>query len=69
MIHRALDNTGTPYISYGLGQGADYYLEKAIGWAQTAGIRVWVDCHGSPGSQNGWASFFFSPQNLLQFDP
>ena len=50
----AYDNTGTPYISYGIGQGADNYLEQAIGWAQNAGLKVWVDCHGSPGSQNGF---------------
>ena len=34
--------------------GADAYLEKAIGWARAHGIRVLVDCHGSPGSQNGF---------------
>jgi glucan 1,3-beta-glucosidase len=45
----AYDNAGTPYI-----QGADAYLEKAIGWARNAGLKVWVDCHGSPGSQNGF---------------
>lgn len=45
----AYDNSDTPYI-----QGADAYLEKAIGWARTAGLKVWVDCHGSPGSQNGF---------------
>jgi glucan 1,3-beta-glucosidase len=45
----AYDNSNTPYI-----QGADAYLEKAIGWARTAGMKVWVDCHGSPGSQNGF---------------
>ena len=45
----AYDNTGTPYI-----QGADAYLEQAIGWARTAGLKVLVDCHGSPGSQNGF---------------
>ncbi|KAL1306474.1 hypothetical protein AAFC00_005170 [Neodothiora populina] len=45
----AYDNTGTPYIS-----GADEYLEKAIGWCRTHGIKVLVDCHGSPGSQNGF---------------
>lgn len=45
----AYDNAGTPYI-----QGADAYLEKAIGWARNAGMKVWVDCHGSPGSQNGF---------------
>jgi glucan 1,3-beta-glucosidase len=45
----AYDNSGTPYI-----KGADAYLEKAIGWARNSGIKVWVDCHGSPGSQNGF---------------
>lgn len=45
----AYDNAGTPYIS-----GADAYLEKAIGWCRSHGIKVLVDCHGSPGSQNGF---------------
>ncbi|EMC96325.1 glycoside hydrolase family 5 protein, partial [Baudoinia panamericana UAMH 10762] len=45
----AYDNTGTRYIS-----GADAYLEQAIGWARKHGIKVLVDCHGSPGSQNGF---------------
>lgn len=45
----AYDNSNTPYI-----QGADAYMEKAIGWARSAGLKVWVDCHGSPGSQNGF---------------
>src|SRR5436309_736059 len=44
----AYDNTDTPYI-----KGADAYLEKAIGWAKAAGIKVWIDLHGCPGSQNG----------------
>lgn len=43
------DNTNTKYL-----KGADAYLEKAIGWARTAGLKVWVDCHGLPGSQNGF---------------
>ncbi|KAF1353235.1 glycoside hydrolase superfamily [Delphinella strobiligena] len=45
----AYNNTGTPYIT-----GADAYLEKAIGWCRNHGISVLVDCHGSPGSQNGF---------------
>ncbi|KAK0249669.1 hypothetical protein LTS09_015241 [Friedmanniomyces endolithicus] len=44
----AYNNSGTPYIS-----GADAYLEKALGWARQNGIWVMIDCHGSPGSQNG----------------
>lgn len=38
-----------PYL-----MGADAYLEKAIGWCRSHGIKVLVDCHGSPGSQNGF---------------
>jgi glucan 1,3-beta-glucosidase len=45
----AYDNANTPYIT-----GADKYLELAIGWARDHGMYVWVDCHGSPGSQNGF---------------
>ncbi|KAK5004306.1 glycoside hydrolase superfamily [Cryomyces antarcticus] len=45
----AYDNAGTPDIT-----GADAHLEKAIGWARSHGLKVWVDCHGSPGSQNGF---------------
>jgi glucan 1,3-beta-glucosidase len=33
--------------------GADEYVEKAIGWARSAGMRVLLDLHGLPGSQNG----------------
>ncbi|USW49386.1 Putative glycoside hydrolase, family 5, glycoside hydrolase superfamily [Septoria linicola] len=45
----AYDNSETPYLI-----GADAYLEKAVGWARTHGLRVLIDCHGSPGSQNGF---------------
>ncbi|KAF2836893.1 glycoside hydrolase family 5 protein [Patellaria atrata CBS 101060] len=45
----AYNNSGTPYI-----QGADVYLEQAISWSRTAGIKVIVDLHGAPGSQNGF---------------
>lgn len=30
------------------------YLEKAIDWATEYGLKVWVDLHGLPGSQNGF---------------
>ena len=33
--------------------GAADYMDKAIVWARNAGMKVMVDCHGSPGSQNG----------------
>jgi glucan 1,3-beta-glucosidase len=44
----AYDATDTPFI-----QGADHYLELAIQWARELNMKVWVDLHGSPGSQNG----------------
>ncbi|KAI0077473.1 exo-beta-1,3-glucanase [Panus rudis PR-1116 ss-1] len=39
---------GEPYI-----QGQVPYLQKAVGWARNHGIKVIVDLHGAPGSQNG----------------
>ena len=39
---------GTPYV-----KGSEEYLDKAIGWARTHGMKVWVDLHGAPGSQHG----------------
>ncbi|HEY4160760.1 MAG TPA: glycoside hydrolase family 5 protein [Candidatus Saccharimonadales bacterium] len=30
------------------------YVDKAFQWAQETGIRVLIDLHGAPGSQNGW---------------
>lgn len=38
-----------PYIS-----GAQEYLDKAISWAHKYDLRVWIDLHGAPGSQNGF---------------
>jgi glucan 1,3-beta-glucosidase len=35
--------------------GQHDYLLKAISWAQTYNIKVIVDLHGAPGSQNGHA--------------
>lgn len=40
---------GEPYI-----QGQRNYLGKAIGWAKKYGIKVIIDLHGAPGSQNGF---------------
>ena len=39
---------GEPFI-----QGQLQYLQNAIGWAGTYGLKVIVDLHGAPGSQNG----------------
>jgi glucan 1,3-beta-glucosidase len=41
--------SGEPYIS-----GQLPYLQKAVGWAKNHGIKVIVDLHGAPGSQNGF---------------
>lgn len=40
---------GDPYI-----QGAYAWLAKAIEWAGSNGIKVMIDLHGAPGSQNGF---------------
>ncbi|KIV82735.1 hypothetical protein PV11_04820 [Exophiala sideris] len=40
---------GDPYI-----QGAAGYLDSAIGWARQTGLKVWIDLHGAPLSQNGY---------------
>ena len=40
---------GDPYV-----QGAAPYLDRAIEWARGTGLKVWVDLHGTPGSQNGF---------------
>ncbi|MCJ1389049.1 exo-1,3-beta-glucanase [Xylographa bjoerkii] len=40
---------GEPYI-----QGAATYLDQAIGWARQTNLKVWIDLHGAPGSQNGY---------------
>ncbi|KAJ6119452.1 hypothetical protein N7523_003732 [Penicillium sp. IBT 18751x] len=40
---------GDPYVD---GQLA--YLDQAVDWARAAGIKVMVDLHGAPGSQNGF---------------
>lgn len=42
-----LDND--PYV-----QGQIPYLEQALQWARQANIKIWIDIHGLPGSQNGF---------------
>lgn len=42
-------NGGEPYI-----QGQLPYLNKAVGWAGKYGLKVIIDLHGAPGSQNGF---------------
>lgn len=38
-----------PYV-----QGAEQYLDLALGWAHKYGLKAWIDLHGAPGSQNGF---------------
>ncbi|KAK7207203.1 Xog1 Exo-1,3-beta-glucanase [Myxozyma melibiosi] len=38
-----------PYV-----QGQVQYLEQGLQWAREAGLKVWIDIHGMPGSQNGF---------------
>ncbi|KAL9600947.1 MAG: hypothetical protein Q9219_002882 [cf. Caloplaca sp. 3 TL-2023] len=45
--YKKFDND--PYI-----QGAAPYVDKAIGWARQTGLKVWIDLHGAPLSQNGF---------------
>ncbi|WVO13485.1 hypothetical protein L204_101105 [Cryptococcus depauperatus] len=40
---------GEPYIS-----GQAEYLDKAIAWSRYYGLKVLIDLHGAPGSQNGY---------------
>jgi hypothetical protein len=48
---------GEPFI-----QGQQAYLLKAIGWAAKYNLKVIIDLHGAPGSQNGHAAS--CPPNL-----
>ncbi|WAQ84750.1 hypothetical protein PtA15_5A323 [Puccinia triticina] len=40
---------GEPYV-----QGQFEYLLKAVGWCKDIGLKVLIDLHGAPGSQNGF---------------
>ena len=45
----AFQKFNDPYV-----QGAAAYLDSAISWARQTGLKVWIDLHGAPGSQNGF---------------
>ncbi|TVY26751.1 Glucan 1,3-beta-glucosidase [Lachnellula hyalina] len=34
--------------------GAAPYIDAAIDWARGTGLKIWIDLHGAPGSQNGF---------------
>lgn len=40
-----------PYVGEGLQLT---YLQKAIDWATKYDLKIWIDLHGAPGSQNGF---------------
>lgn len=40
---------GEPFI-----QGQLPYVQKALDWARVVGLKVIIDLHGAPGSQNGF---------------
>jgi len=44
-----LQQYNEPYIT-----GSWPYLTRAIGWAKQYGLKVLIDLHGAPGSQNGF---------------
>jgi glucan 1,3-beta-glucosidase len=45
----AYDTFGAPYA-----QGAAVYVDAAIDWARSLDLRIIIDLHGAPGSQNGY---------------
>jgi aryl-phospho-beta-D-glucosidase BglC (GH1 family) len=51
---------GEPFIS-----GQLDYLRKAVTWAGQCNIKVIVDLHGVPGSQNGYTRSFFPFSSVL----
>lgn len=57
-----LDND--PYVT-GVQEG---FLDQAIGWASKYNLKVWVDLHGAPGSQNGFDNSGLRDQIKFQED-
>jgi aryl-phospho-beta-D-glucosidase BglC (GH1 family) len=51
---------GEPYI-----QGQHNYLLQAISWAEKYNLKVIVDLHGAPGSQNGHAMSYLLPWSSI----
>jgi len=49
LLDWAFQKFNDPYI-----QGAAPYIDQAITWARSTGLKVWIDLHGAPGSQNGY---------------
>jgi glucan 1,3-beta-glucosidase len=49
MTQEELDHYNEPFI-----HGSWPYLERAIAWAKNYSMKVVIDLHAAPGSQNGW---------------
>jgi glucan 1,3-beta-glucosidase len=45
----AYNTFGSPYV-----QGANVYVDAAVDWARSLGLKIIIDLHGAPGSQNGY---------------
>lgn len=45
----AYDTLGSPYTT-----GAAVYIDAAVDWARLLGLKIIIDLHGVPGSQNGF---------------
>ena len=45
----AYQKANDPYV-----EGAAPYIDKAIKWARQTNLKVLIDLHGAPGSQNGY---------------
>ncbi|KAF1937654.1 glucan 1,3-beta-glucosidase precursor [Clathrospora elynae] len=45
----AYDTFGSPYVS-----GARDYIDAAVDWSRSLGLKIIIDLHGAPGSQNGF---------------
>ena len=50
---------GEPYI-----QGQLPYLRKAVTWARKHYLKLIIDLHGVPGSQNGYVRFLVSTERV-----
>ncbi|OCK75049.1 glycoside hydrolase family 5 protein [Lepidopterella palustris CBS 459.81] len=45
----AYDTFGAPFV-----QGAADYIDAAVDWSRGLGLKIIIDLHGAPGSQNGY---------------
>lgn len=54
---------GEPYV-----QGQQKYLDLALQWARNHNLKVWIDLHTAPGSQNGFDNSGLRDQIQYQQD-